>query len=337
MRSRQRVKWAQVRVFAIVIVAVTILSVLLYLLTGGLLLAEKVSLYLYVPDATGVAEDSPVRVNGIYVGKVAEIALAGTRDPKRVVRLTLTIERNSLAMIPVGSYAELGTDTPVGDKFVDVTSRGRGVTPPNSELPFQEPSDIFKTLDFAQFEIRLRQMDAILTEIESGQGRVGQFVVGTKIYDDVRNELGKIERGVRAAASTTSDIGKEIYTERLYRQLMAPLSDFDQSLARLQSGQGAGRYLRDTAQHDSLLASVRGVRESIAGIRAAKFIQSDELHTSIDRWLTSLARSIDEFNHGPVFGAPQTYESLTGSAREMEKTMRDFRQNPRKYLRIKLF
>ena len=95
------------------------------LLTGGSIFTEKAALYLYVPDATGVAQGSPVRVDGIDVGKVGSVALSGSNDPKRVVRLTLSIERNSLAMIPTGSYAELGTDSPVGDKFVDITSSGR--------------------------------------------------------------------------------------------------------------------------------------------------------------------------------------------------------------------
>jgi phospholipid/cholesterol/gamma-HCH transport system substrate-binding protein len=337
MRSRERVTWAKLRVFAVSAVGLVILGVLLYLLTGGMLLAEKATLYLYIPDATGIAESSPVRVNGIDVGRVDQVVLSGSRDPKRVIRVTLIVERKSLSMIPVGSYAELGTDTPVGDKFVDVTSRGRGTTPPNSELPFQEPSDLFKTLDFAQFEERLRQMDGILTEIETGQGRVGQFVAGTKIYDDVRNELGKIENAVRAAASTTSDFGKQVYTERLYRQLLAPLTDFDQSLARLQSGQGAGVWLRDTASHDQLLASVKGIRESIGGIRASSFVQSDAFYESVNRWTTSMTRRVDEINTGPLFAAPQTYENLNGLARELAASMKDFRENPKKYLRLKVF
>jgi len=337
MRSRERVKWAQLRTLSVCVVAVAILSVLLYLLTGGALFTEKTSLYLYVQDATGVGQGSPVRVNGIMVGKVDRVGLSGSRDPKRVVRITLRVERNSLAMIPVGSFAELGTDTLVGDKFVDITGRGRGLTPPNSELPYEEPTDLFKTLDFAQFETRLRQMETILNDIEAGRGRVGQFVTGRKFYDDLRRELAQLERGVRAAASTTSSFGREVYTERLYRQLLAPVSDFDQSLARLQSGQGAGSWLRDSAQHDQWLSAVRGMRESVSGLRASTFVQSDALWTSMNSWVSSLARSVDEFNTGPVFGSPQVYESFTGSARELERTMRDFRGNPGKYLRLKVF
>jgi phospholipid/cholesterol/gamma-HCH transport system substrate-binding protein len=337
MRSRQRVKWAQLRTFAVCFVAVAILGVLLYLLTGGTMFTEKAALLLYVPDATGVGEGSPVRVNGILVGKVDRVALSGSRDPKRVVRITLRIERNSLAMIPVGSSAQLGTDTLIGDKFVDITGRGRGVTPPNSELPYEEPTDIFKTLDFAQFETRLREMETILNDIEAGRSRVGQFVTGRKFYDDVRRELGQIERGVHLAASTTGSFGKEVYTERLYRRLLAPVTDLDQSLARLQAGQGAGSWLRDSAQHDRWLSAVRGARESIEGIRASTFIQSDALWTSLNSWAQSFARSVDEFNSGPTFGSPQMYESWNGAARELERGMKDFREHPQKYLRLKIF
>ena len=64
---------------------------------------------------------------------------------------------------------------------------------------------MFKTLDFAQFEANLRQMDAILTDIETGKSRVGQFVMGTQLYVDIRQRVADVERSIRAAASTTTD------------------------------------------------------------------------------------------------------------------------------------
>jgi phospholipid/cholesterol/gamma-HCH transport system substrate-binding protein len=317
-------------------VGVIILCVLLYLLTGGMLFKEQSTLFLYIPDASGLSEGSPVSVSGIGIGKVSGIVLSGSSDPKRVVRVTLTVAHDALPMIPVGSFAQLGTD-PFGAKWVDINAAGRGVMPPKSEIPYQEPSDIFKTLDFATFEKNLRQMDAILTDIETGRGLVGQFVMGTDLYIQVRAKLVELEKGVRAAASTTSAFGQEVYSERLYRQVMAPLTDFDQSLARLQSGQGAGRYLRDSAAFDQAAAGIRGFRDSIAAIRASSFIHSDELYNSLNTSINTLARSVDEINAGPLFAAPQTYENLNGFARELEHTMRDFRGNPQKYLRIKLF
>jgi len=318
-------------------VALFILGDVLYLLTGGSLFTERAALYLYIPDATGLAQGSPVRVDGIDVGKVGDVALSGSNDPNRVVRLTLSIERDSLAMIPTGSYAELGTDSPVGDKFVDITSSGRGPMTPGSELPYKVPTDLFKTLDFAQFEASLRQMEAILTDIETGKSRVGQFVQGTDLYTEIRRRVADVERSIRTAASTTTELGKDLYTDRLYQRITAPVIELDQSLARLQSGQGAGRFLVDDAQYQQAVATVRDLRSSIDSMRNSSFVKSDEFYAGLNRSIQSFTRSVDQIDSGPLFGAPQTYESLNGFARELETTLRDFRENPRKYLRLKVF
>jgi phospholipid/cholesterol/gamma-HCH transport system substrate-binding protein len=268
-----------------------------------------------------------VRVDGIDVGKVGDVSLSGSNDPNRVVRLTLTIERDSLAMIPTGSYAELGTDSPVGDKFVDISSSGRGPMTPGSELPYKVPVDMFKTLDFEQFEANLRQMDAILTDIETGKSRVGQFVLGTDLYTEILRRVSDVERGIRAAVSTTTQL----------RQFTAPVIELDQALAKLQSGQGAGRLLVDDAQYQQALATARDLRSSIDSMRNSPFVKSDEFYAGMNRSIASFTQSVDQIVAGSLFGPPQSYENLNGFARELETTLRDFRENPRKYLRLKVF
>jgi phospholipid/cholesterol/gamma-HCH transport system substrate-binding protein len=337
MRTQRRVKWAQLKVAAVTLAALLILGDVLYLLTGGTIFTEQAKLYLYIPDATGLDYGSPVRVDGISVGKVSAVSLSGSAVPTRVVRLTLEVQRDSLAMIPNGSYAELSTEDPIGDKYVDITSSGRGPMPPNSEIPYKGPSDVFKTLDFEQFETNLREMDAILTDIETGKSRVGQFVLGTQLYTDLRGRVGDIEKGLRTATNTTSAIGRELHGDRLYRQLTAPLLEFDAELAKLQSGQGAaGQLLRDSAQYDQAAATIRNLRDFVRDLRASPMMQSDATYTGLTRTVVSLTQSVEQFNAG-IFGAPQAYESWNGMARDLEKTMRDFRENPRKYLRMQLF
>src|SRR5689334_340681 len=110
MPSQERVSWAKFRVAALAVAALAILSVIFYLLTGGTLFQEKVTLYLFVPDATGITRNSPVRVDGISVGKVTAVDLAATGDPKRVIKLTLQIERERLSSITADSSAQLSAD-----------------------------------------------------------------------------------------------------------------------------------------------------------------------------------------------------------------------------------
>lgn len=338
MRSKQRVKWAQFRVACVTVVALAILVVILWLLTGGALFQEHTHLYVYIPDATGLDIGSPVRVNGIDIGKVDSIDLSGSKDPVRVVRLSMKVTRDAVAVMPTGSYADLGIDDPAGDKFVDITSRGTGNLTPNSEIPYRGPADVFKTIDFAQFRTSLQQMDVILTDIEAGRGLVGEFIQGTTMYYDVRRRLGEMEGAIQDAAGATTAVGEFVNTDKLYRRLQAPLLALDQSLAQLQSGQGAaGQFLRDSAQYDQATATIRGLRDSIAGMRNSAMIQSDTVYTDLNRSVTSLIATVDGVNTGPLFAAPQAYESWTGSMEELAKTLKDFREDPRKYLRLKIF
>jgi len=105
----------------------------------------------------------------------------------------------------------------------------------------------------------------------------------------------------------------------------------------LQSGQGAGRFLVEDAQYKQALATVRDLRSSIDTMRNSPFVKSDEFYAGMNRSIASLTQSVDEINAGPLFGAPQSYESLNGFARELQTTLRDFRENPKKYLRLKVF
>jgi phospholipid/cholesterol/gamma-HCH transport system substrate-binding protein len=146
------------------------------------------------------------------------------------------------------------------------------------------------------------------------------------------------QSGIRAAASTTSDVGRELHTDQLYRQISQPLVELDGSLARLQSGQGsAGQLLRDSAQYDKLRSEMGDLRRSMADLRAAEPMRSDSLYADWNRRALSLIESVDAFNRSPAMTTSQVYDNFNGVARELQDTVRDFRQNPRKYMRMKLF
>src|SRR5437899_1473453 len=153
MPSAQRVNWAKFRVLAVAVAASLILGTISYLLTGGTPFEPKTTLYLYMDDATGLASGSPVRVDGISVGKVEKVELSGSNDPKRVVRVSVKVDRDRLDAIAVDSTAQASTDTPIGDKFVDITS---GVSPqhlqPGAEITFKGSPELMKSIDLATFQ-----------------------------------------------------------------------------------------------------------------------------------------------------------------------------------------
>src|SRR5690349_2591935 len=99
MPSQARVRWARVRVVVTAFAGLAILSTLIVLLTGGTLFQPQATLFLYIPDATGLADGSPVRVDGIQVGKVDAVMLTGSVEPNRIIRVVMRVDRERLSSI----------------------------------------------------------------------------------------------------------------------------------------------------------------------------------------------------------------------------------------------
>jgi phospholipid/cholesterol/gamma-HCH transport system substrate-binding protein len=339
MPTAGRIRWAKFRVAVVIVAAAAIMAVFVYLLTGGTLFQSKATIYVYVPDATGIDTGSPVRVDGIDIGKVARAGLSGSSDPNRVVQVTMLVERERLPSVPVDSYAELGSDNLVGDKFVDITSgRSRQHVAPDGEVPYRLPLGMLKSLDLRQFEAQLREVDATLLDIEDGRSPVGQFILGEDMYNDLRRRTAEIERGMRAAASTTTAVGQVLYSDKLYRKISQDVQDLDRGLARLQAGQGSGgQLLQYDSQYNQARGQIEGLRRSTADMRAAEFLKSDGMYEEWNRSLTALAQKVDEANTNPLMETTAAYDNLNGLAARTRDTLREFREDPKKFLRLRVF
>src|ERR1700732_790673 len=175
MPSAQRVVWAKFRISVVILVALTILGTISYLLTGGTLLESKSTLYLYLADTTGVGPGSPVRVNGIDVGKVQSVVLSGSSNPDRVVKVTMIVESVRLSNITADSTAQIASETAIGDKFVAISSgSSAGHIQPNGEIPLKPPSELLKKLQTSrgvdspieQFQQQVEAIAAVIADIE---------------------------------------------------------------------------------------------------------------------------------------------------------------------------
>jgi phospholipid/cholesterol/gamma-HCH transport system substrate-binding protein len=265
--------------------------------------------------------------------------LTGLNVPDRIVRVTMIIERDRLASIPVDSTAQASAETLVGDKFVDIDSGKSGARlGPGGTLTYKAAPDITKRLDITQFQERLRDLDVLMTQIESGEGEVGRLVKGDEMYQVVMRRIRQVQASLDAVRATANQMGQALYTDTLHRQIESQIQGVDQGLAKIQSGQGSlGLFLRDEGQYASLRSSVADLRKSIQEVRAGDFFTSDQQYADWNTTVQKLIRAVDEFATSPMIVGTDTYENLVGMAKEMQTQMKDFRENPRKYLRLKVF
>lgn len=339
MPSVFQVRWAKFRVAIVSSVALLILMILVYLLTGGTLLEPKAHLFLYINDATGLGPDSPVRVDGIGVGVVDSVKFSGSNDPNRIVRVQMTIERERLASITEDSIAQISNDSFIGDKFVDITTgKAADHVPENGEMHFKVQPDLMRSIDLSDFERQLRLVDDTLGDIEQGRSPMGQFIVGDQVYVAMRRRFTELQNALKKAVATNGQIGSLLYTDALFRKVQAPILQLDQKIALLQSGQGEmGRFLRDPAQFQQLRGMLQELQKTIADAHNADFMQSSQSYEGLSATVGSLTRQVDEINTSRMLNATDLYESMNGAAREVQRSVKDFRENPRKYLRMRVF
>src|SRR5215472_7447269 len=118
MASAQRVSWSKLRVGIAALVALAIIGTLIFLLTtSGNIFKRKITLRMYMDDASGTSESAPVRLNGIPVGNVKKILLSGDKDPHRAVEFILEIRGEFQQDIPDNSVAQISATNLLGDKF----------------------------------------------------------------------------------------------------------------------------------------------------------------------------------------------------------------------------
>ena len=127
----------------------------------------------------------------------------------------------------------------------------------------------------------------------------------------------------------------------MYNQIHNSVLSVDKTLASIQNGEGkAGRLFASDDQYNQFLRQVADLRASLAAASSSPLLQDDASYLRITRLLASTDSMIASLNAGQgragrLLTNQQLYESLNGSLRRMETMLRDFRENPQKYLRIK--
>lgn len=354
MPAAHKVGWAQLRVGLMAAGALVIIGMLVFLLTGSKKLwAKNDTLYTYMDDAVGLMVSSSVRLNGILVGEVKSVSLSGESTPNRVIKITMEVQRDYLPQIPVDSIAAISAENVLGTKFINI-KKGQ------SAQTVQASAEI-RSLDTREFDEVVQQsytllssmqgilkrVDAIVGLVEAGKGSIGKLLVDEELYNRLVAIVSEAQKIASALAKPTGTIGKLMYTDEFYTDLRGSMARVDSLLAGLQTGQGtAGKLLQDDALYAELRQTVGEVRRLAADLNAGKgtagkLLKDESLHRQLEASLLKVDNIIDRINAGQgtigqLLVNPQMYDTLNGATAELRELIKAVRENPTKYLRIKL-
>jgi len=355
MPTTSKSSWAQLKVGLMAIFALLLLGFLIVLMTGtNPLFRSTTDVYTYLPDSSAMTEGAtPVRLNGILIGKVKKIELSGSTDPNRIVKLTLSIYNDDLKLVPVDSQAKLAQQNLLGSRYVNI-SKGRspqtiqaGAEIPSAETP--EIEDLFQqgSSTLTALQKTIDQINSIVSDIQSGKGTIGALLTDRTLYNRAVQIMDDVKNVTEALNSTDSTIGRLMHEDTLYQDVRGVVAKVDALVDNLNSGKGtAGKLLTDDALYNEFRSTVADVRDTIARINkgngtVSKLLNTSELHDQLITSMGKLDSVLDKVNTGDgtigrLMNDPALFENLDGATREVQGLLRDFRANPKKFLTIQL-
>ncbi len=338
------------RVAAIVLLAVLLSGTEMYLLAGGVadVFARRTTLTTYMADADGLTTDSEVRLSGIDIGAVQNVDLSGSLDPQKVVRVRMRVLTRFLKYIPSDSQIDVNADTIASAKFIEF-SEGKSALPlaENAVVQSQPMPLATDRADLMQLiQDRLAQIDQILAEMSSPNTQIGNFVLTDTVYQSVLDGITDFDNALHDFLNPRSQLGQAIYSPALYEQIRAFLARIEGVLVPIQNGEGlAGRLYASDETYNEFVRDIGDFHATLADANAGKgrfdsMLQSDAAYSQMVRLLESTNAMLDSLNAGEgasgrLLANAQLYESLNGQLRHMAATLRDMREHPQKYLRIR--
>jgi phospholipid/cholesterol/gamma-HCH transport system substrate-binding protein len=354
--SQQQVKWSQLRVGLTVIVASLVLALLLFLMSGTSgLFSKRITLVSFFDNASGLREGAPVRLSGVDIGNVVGIRIVSDKDKQATpVEVIMKVNTKYSFNLRKDSVSSLDTAGVLGETFMDIDSS-------QAIGPIAQDGDILKTSlhpDFNEvvrsgqstlqnMDALLKRADRILAFAESGKGSLGKLIYDPTLYDRLSQTVTELKSVVDEVAKGQGSLGQLINSNDAYNKFVATLDKMNGVIDDLQAGKGtAGKFLKDPALYDNANQTIANLKQVSQDLNAGKgtagrLLKDEELAKKLDTTLTKLAALTSDLEAGKgtagkLFKDETLYTNANHMLEETQELIKAIRQDPKKYLSIKL-
>ncbi len=354
MPSQKQLHWSELRVGLTVLFAAVTLTVLIFLMSGTTgMFTHKIKLKSYFDNASGLRLGAPVRLEGVDIGNVEAIQIVKNK-PLTPVEVTMKVSSMYEYALRKDSVSTLNTAGVLGETYVDIDSaqaKGEaarsGDTLPTLDRPdFQ---DVVRSSQSAlqNMQVLLQRLDRILTTVESGQGSVGKLINDPTLYNRLNATVAEMQGIVNRVGQGQGSLGKLFNDDTLYEKANATVDKLAAIADELNQGKGtAGKLLKDPALYDNANKTIAEARQLMEQVNAGKgalgkLARDEEFAKKLDNTVTKLSIISDrleagEGSAGKLFKDPSLYDNADKMLVESRELIKAIRQDPKKYLTIKL-
>jgi phospholipid/cholesterol/gamma-HCH transport system substrate-binding protein len=354
--SQKQLKWSQLRVGITVVVASIALGVLLLLMSGTAgLFTHRITVKSYFDNAEGLRLGAPVRLSGVDIGNVTRIRIVADKDKQLVpVEVTMKISTKYSYDMRRDSVTSLETAGVLGETFLDIDS-SQAVGAPLQDgdtLPTQVHPDFNQVVRASQSTLQnmdalLKRADRILAFAESGKGSLGKLIYDPTLYNRFSDTVADFQKIVNEVSSGQGSLGALISRNDAYDKFTAVLDKINSVIDDMQQGKGtAGKFLKDPSLYNNANDTIANLKKMTDDINAGKgtfgkLAKDEELAKKLDTTITKLSEltsglQAGQGTAGKFFKDDTFYNNANQMLVETKALIQAVRENPKKYLSIKL-
>jgi phospholipid/cholesterol/gamma-HCH transport system substrate-binding protein len=343
MPRTRSLAWSEVKIGVLTIVAVAIAAMLIFALTGTKGFAwQRYTLKTRFPNIPGLAKGSPVRVAGVEVGAVKEVAFAGAQ-----VEVTFDVRDDMRTHITDKSVATLGSVSLLGESAVDITAATSGTSIPDGGYvqagrPAAQLSDLTERAGEG-----IDQLSGLIGDVRKGKGTVGKLVTDDNVYMELQQFVATASQMTRELRLGRGTLGRLMSDPKAANSLEASLKNIEDLTRRINAGEGSlGRLMKDDAFAQSLTGATSSLKEMTERLNrgegtAGKLMTDatlfNRMNSVTDRFDQLVARLNDgEGTAGQLLKDRQLYENMNGAVSELRALFAQIKNDPKKYLNVKV-
>jgi phospholipid/cholesterol/gamma-HCH transport system substrate-binding protein len=347
MPQRKQLTWAELRVGLFVLAGLFIMAVAIFYVTGAGILGPKYRIITYLPEVESLTTGAPVRLDGLEVGNVQTMQLnPNPSDRMHNIQLVLRIDKKFADSIRTDSYSSLATEGLLGNRYVTI-SRGltgtvipnNGVIPGRAEAEMkamvEKGSALMDNLGSLSQDLR-----GIVDKVQSGQGSIGMFMNDPALYNHLNSTAARLDSVAASIQKGEGTLGKLTASDELYNKV-------DDLVNAVQEQKGTiGKLVYDPAMYDSakgfmdkgngVLDDVRAGKGTIGKALYDQTLYNNLRDASANVRDATAKLNANEGTAGKLFNDPKLYDNMTALTADMRLMINDFRQNPKKFLHVKL-
>ncbi len=350
MPARKTLTYAELRVGVVVAVALMVAMAATIYITreGGLpFFGGQYTVYSFLKDVNGLKAGAPIHLSGVEVGSVRRVEFAGA-DAPAPVRVTLTLRTDVQDRITTNSLVTVGSLGVLGEKMLEVDPGLPGGVPIDDQgvVPGEFEGDPIKGI-ISDASVTMKNIRDLARELQEGEGTLGALLKREDVHDQLKSLIGRAEQIFISLDRSEGTFGKLIHDPAVFDNLNELTLSMKSLMARIEGGEGAiGRLVHDEEMGRSIERAVDNLARVTDRIDGGEgtlgaLVRERELYDRLDALSANIASVTARLDRGDgtmgqLLHDRLLYDNLNKTVSEFQSLISDIRQDPRKYLRVKV-